>query len=55
MKMLSNKYAAMRQSMQFIDPDSLAGDPLNQKILDCGHSLGAMAANGQFLEDDSCR
>ena len=55
MKMLSNKYAAMRQSMQFIDPGSLASDPLNQKILDCGHSLAAMAANGQFVEDGSCQ
>ena len=55
MKMLSNKYVAMRQSMQFIDPDSLASDPLNQKILDCGHSMAAMAANGQFVEDGSCQ
>ena len=55
MKMLSNKYAAMRQSMQFIAPDSLASDPLNQKILDCGHSLAAMAANGQFADDGSCQ
>lgn len=55
MKMLSNKYAAMRQSLQFIDPGSLASDPLNQKILDCGHSLAAMAANGQFVDDGSCQ
>jgi hypothetical protein len=55
MKQLSNNYVAMRQSMQFIAPDSLANDPLNRKILDCGHSLAAMAANGQFVEDGSCQ
>ena len=55
MKLLSNNYVALRQSMQFIAPDSLTNDPLNQKILDCGHSLAAMAANGQFVEDGSCQ
>ncbi len=55
MKLLSNNYVALRQSMQFIEPDSMANDPLNQKILNCGHSLAAMAANGQFVEDGSCQ
>jgi len=55
MKLLSNNYVTLRQSMQFIAPDSLANDPLNQKILNCGHSLAAMAANGQFVEDGSCQ
>jgi hypothetical protein len=55
MKLLSNNYVALRQSMQFIAPDSLTSDPLNQKILDCAHSLAAMAANGQFVEDGSCQ
>jgi len=55
MKLLSNNYVALRQSMQFIAPDSLAGDPLNQKILNCAHSMQAMAANGQFVDDGSCQ
>jgi hypothetical protein len=55
MKLLSNNYVALRQSMQFIAPDSMANDPLNQKILNCGHSLAAMAANGQFVDDGSCQ
>ena len=55
MKLLSNNYVALRQSMQFIEPDSLANDPLNQKILKCAHSLSAMAANGQFADDGSCQ
>jgi hypothetical protein len=38
-----------------IAPDSLTNDPLNKKLLDCAHSLAAMAANGQFVEDGSCQ
>ena len=55
MKLLSNNYVALRQSLQFIAPDSLANDPLNKKILECAHSLQAMAANGQFADDGSCQ
>jgi hypothetical protein len=55
MKLLSNNYVALRQSMQFIATDSLTNDPLNTKILNCGHSLAAMAANGQFADDGSCQ
>jgi hypothetical protein len=55
MKLLSNNYVALRQSMQFIAPDSLANDPLSQKILNCAHSMAAMAANGKFVEDGSCQ
>jgi hypothetical protein len=55
MKKLSNQYVATRQSLNYIDPNGLANDPLNQKIIDCGHSLAAMAANGQFVDDGSCQ
>jgi hypothetical protein len=55
MTLLSSNYAAARQSMNYIDPDSFAKDPLNQKILNCAHSLAAMAANGQFQDDGSCQ
>jgi hypothetical protein len=27
---------------------------LDQSILNCAHSLAAMAANGQFVDDASC-
>jgi hypothetical protein len=55
MKLLSNNYVAIRQSMNFIAPDALANDSLNQKIINCAHSLAAMAANGQFVDDGSCQ
>jgi hypothetical protein len=55
MKTLSSNYVAKRQSLDYIAPDVLANDDLNQKIMNCGHSLSAMAANGQFVDDGSCR
>ena len=55
MKALSNQYVATRQSLDYIAPDALASDPLNQKIVNCGHALAAMAASGQFVNDGSCQ
>jgi len=54
MKQLSDKYVAKRANMTYIAPDSLQNDALNQNILVCGKSLGAMAASGQFVDDSSC-
>lgn len=55
MKLLSNNYVAIRQSMNYIAPDALTNDPLNQKIMNCAHSMAAMAASGQFEDDGSCQ
>jgi hypothetical protein len=55
MNQLSNQYVAKRESLTFISPDALQNDPLDQKIVNCGHSLAAMAASGQFADDGSCQ
>ncbi|HEY6388756.1 MAG TPA: hypothetical protein VIX91_24025 [Candidatus Acidoferrum sp.] len=55
MKTLSSNYVAARQSLDYIAPEALANDALNQKIVNCGHSLAAMAASGQFVDDGSCQ
>ena len=55
MKTLSNNYVAARQSLDYIASDALANDALNQKIVNCGHSLAAMAGSGQFVDDGSCQ
>jgi hypothetical protein len=55
MKTLSNNYVAARQSLDYIAPDALTNDTLNQKIISCGHSLAGMAASGQFVDDGSCQ
>jgi hypothetical protein len=55
MDKLSNQYLAARQSSSYIPPDSLTNDPLDQKLLNCGHSLASMVASGQFVDDGSCQ
>jgi hypothetical protein len=55
MDSLSNQYVAARQSLDYISPDALANDPLDQKLVNCGHSLAAMVASGQFADDGSCQ
>jgi hypothetical protein len=54
MKQLSDKYATDRANARYIAPDALSGDSLNQSIIACGKSLGAMAASGQFVDDRTC-
>jgi hypothetical protein len=54
MAKLSDKYGAARANMNYISPDALQNDDLNQRIVNCGHSLGSMAASGQFQDDGSC-
>jgi hypothetical protein len=54
MAKLADKYIAARATLSYISPDALQNDDLNQSIVACGHSLGAMAASGQFVDDGSC-
>jgi hypothetical protein len=55
MKALSDKYVNMNKALQYIDPNSLQTDPLNQQLLACGHSLASMATTDQFVNDGSCQ
>lgn len=54
MQRLSDKMLAARQNMNYVSPDALRNDPLNQQILTCARALAAMAASGQFQDDGSC-
>jgi hypothetical protein len=54
MKQLNDKYVTRRENMRYISPDAVANDSLDQSIVACGKSLGAMAASGQFTDDGSC-
>jgi len=54
MNKLSDRFLEANRSRTYIAPDSLNNDPLDQRILTCAHSLAAMAANGQFVDDGSC-
>ncbi|HTP68103.1 MAG TPA: hypothetical protein VMJ35_04305 [Dongiaceae bacterium] len=55
MTKLSDKYVNMRVKMDYIAPDALQDDELNQRIVGCGRFLSSMAASGQFSDDGSCQ
>ena len=55
MQELDNKVLTARKKLDYITPDSVKNDPLDQKILNCAHSLAAMAASGEFQDNGSCR
>jgi len=54
MQKLSDKMLSLRKNLTYIAPDALQNDPLDQKLLTCGHALAAMAASGQFQDSESC-
>jgi len=54
MNKLSDQFLEANRTRTYIAPDALNNHPLDQRILNCAHSLAAMAANGQFLDDGSC-
>jgi hypothetical protein len=55
MRTLEQKYMTMATNLQYIDPNSLASDPLNQKVVACGHSLTSMASSKQFTGEGACQ
>jgi len=54
MKQLSDQFLQMHKDATYIDPDSLADNSLDQKVLGCARGLAAMASNGQFQDEPSC-
>jgi hypothetical protein len=54
MKSLSDKYVGMTKSMDYIDPNSLQSDPLNQKVVACSRFLSSIASTQAFIDDGSC-
>jgi hypothetical protein len=54
MQELSNKILTARKNLSYITPGIVKKDPLDQKIVNCGHSLAAMVANGEFQDNGSC-
>ena len=55
MKNLNDKYVGKTKTLDYINPNSLQSDPLDQKLLSCGRSLSAMATARLFLDDGACR
>lgn len=54
MQNLTQKYLTKRAKLEFIDPNSLDSDLLDQKVLRCARSLAEMASSNQFFDDGSC-
>jgi hypothetical protein len=52
---LTDRYMKITASRDYIAPDSLSSDPLEQKLLTCWHSLESMASSNQFVDDGSCQ
>lgn len=50
----SERFLTARQNLTYIPQNSLDNDPLDQKIVACGHALATMAANEQYQDSASC-
>ncbi|MGB8322485.1 MAG: hypothetical protein WCE52_05935 [Candidatus Acidiferrum sp.] len=55
MQALTNKYLQKTKNMEYLDPNALDNDPLDQKIRTCARSLASMATANQFVDDGSCQ
>ena len=55
MQALTNKYLQITKNMEYLDPNALDNDPLDQKIRTCARSLASMATANQFVDDGSCQ
>lgn len=55
MSALTDKYLKITANRDYLAPDSLNSDPLDQKLLACWQSLASMASSNQFVDDGSCQ
>jgi hypothetical protein len=55
MNALTDEYIKITVSRDYLAPNSLNSDPLNQKLLTCSQSLASMASSNQVVDDGSCQ
>lgn len=55
MNALTDKYLRIAASRDYLAPDSLNRDPLEQKLLACWQSLASMASSNQIVDDGACQ
>ena len=55
MQELNDKILTARKRLSYMTPESVKKDPLDEKIMNCAHSLAAMATSGEFQDKGSCR
>ena len=52
---LTDKYLKIAARRDYLAPDALNSDPMEQKLLTCWHSLASTASSNQFVDDGSCQ
>lgn len=55
MNALTDQYIKITMSRDYLAPNSLNSNPLNQKLLTCSQSLASMASSNQIVDDGSCQ
>jgi hypothetical protein len=55
MDALTDRYLKITVSRDYLAPNSLNTDPLDQKLLTCWHSLASTASANQVVDDGSCQ
>jgi hypothetical protein len=55
MDALTDKYLKIAVSRDYLAPDSLNSDQLDQKLLTCWQSLTSTASSNHFVDDGSCQ
>ncbi|MGC2468139.1 MAG: hypothetical protein WA517_23310 [Candidatus Acidiferrum sp.] len=55
MDALTDKYLKIAARRDYLAPDALNSDPLDQKLLMCWQSLASTASSNQLVDDGSCQ
>jgi hypothetical protein len=55
MDALTDKYLKIAASRDYLAPDTLNSDPLDQKLLTCWQSLASTASSNRVVDDDACQ
>jgi hypothetical protein len=55
MEALTDRYLKITASRDYLSPDSLNNDPLEQKVLTCWRAMESMASSNEFVDDSACK
>jgi hypothetical protein len=55
MDALTDKYLKIAASRDYLAPDALNSDPLDQKLLTCWQSLASTASSNRVVDDGACQ
>ena len=54
MQQLTDNILAATYAREYIPPDTMNNDPLNNRVLSCAHSLASIIASEKFVDDGTC-